>query len=272
MNNTRYIKKVLLCKPSYFQVNYSINPWMQIGKTDRTLAMLQWQKLCELLEKQSVKVEIIDQDPNFPDMVFAADQALTSNNKVVFSNFRFDQRKSEVNIYKKWFDKQNYNQYKFSGKKYFEGSGDSLWFNDKLLLGTGFRNSQNICRDVSEFLNVETICLKLVNPHFYHLDTCLFILNRDTAFYYPPAFSKQSRNTLKKLIPNLIQLNKQETHNFAANSIVTDHHVITQTGNPEFCSKLSRLGYKVLQTDVSEFNKAGGGIHCLIQTVEEEYA
>jgi N-dimethylarginine dimethylaminohydrolase len=75
---------------------------------------------------------------------------------------------------------------------------------------------------------------------------------------------------LKKLVPHLIEFSKEEAYGFCANSIVTDHHIIHQKGNPTFSNKLNKLGYVSVEVDTSEFMKSGGGIHCLTNILEEE--
>jgi N-dimethylarginine dimethylaminohydrolase len=92
-----------------------------------------------------------------------------------------------------------------------------------------------------------------------------------SAFYYPPAFSEQSREVLKKLVPNLLEFTKEEVDGFAANSVVTDHHVIHQSGNKTFKQKLRDLGYTSVEVDMQEFMKSGGGTHCLTNVLEESW-
>jgi N-dimethylarginine dimethylaminohydrolase len=271
MSKTKYIKQVLMCKPDYFSVDYQINPWMQIGSVNKLKAKSQWNILVASLKKQKIRVNIIRQKKGLPDMVFAADQGIIKNKNLVLSNFHYMQRQNETNFYLKWFEKQDFTIHKLPKNYFFEGSGECLWLGEKLLIGTGFRNSPNICKFLSKFLKREAICLELVNPKFYHLDTCVFVLNSDTVFYYPPALSPKSIKTLKSIAKNLIQLQDNEANNFAANSITTDHHVILQRGNSNSANNLSSLGYKTVELDVSEFMKSGGGIHCLIQTLEEKY-
>ncbi len=42
-------RRYLMCKPSHFTVNYSINPWMEpANPTDTAKAVAQWQKLHDL--------------------------------------------------------------------------------------------------------------------------------------------------------------------------------------------------------------------------------
>jgi len=245
---------------------------MKIGSINKTKATSQWKNLANTLTKLAIKIEIIKPAKGLPDMVFAADQALIKYKNLVLSNFHYPQRRREIKKYLPWFKKQNFKIYKLPKKCFFEGSGECVWYGDLLFVGTGFRNSTGVCKFLSVYLNVETKCLELINPKFYHLDTCLFPLNDTTAFYYPLAFSQKSQRVLKKLVKNLIPLADDEANNFAANSLVTDHRVIMQKGNKNFAVKLKDLGYKTVEVDVSEFMKSGGGIHCLVQTLEEEYA
>jgi N-dimethylarginine dimethylaminohydrolase len=149
----------------------------------------------------------------------------------------------------------------------FEG-GDALFFGDMLFVGTGYRASVSSCEELSAKLDIDVFPLRLVDPDFYHLDMCFFPLDNETAFYYPGAFSPNSVNLLKRLVKNLYPLTKKEVYGYAANSFATEDTVIIQTGNPSFKAVLKRLGKQVVEVDMSEFKKAGGGIHCLINVLE----
>ncbi len=257
------IKEVLMCRPNFFSISYTINPWMKIGSENKNLAQIQWNNLYQTYLCLGIKVNILDQQPGYPDMVFATDQGVVYGKKVLMSNFRFKERKGERKPYKEWFTDHGYEIKLIPDKAYFEGNGECLFFGQKLLIGIGFRANQLTCKYLSYALDTEVIPLELVNPFFYHLDTALFILNKETVFYYPEAFSKKSQKILKKLVPNLIALNDFEANNFAANSVVTDHQVVINKTLPNFRTTLAQLGYKAVEVDISEFAKAGGGAHCL---------
>jgi N-dimethylarginine dimethylaminohydrolase len=111
--------------------------------------------------------------------------------------------------------------------------------------------------------------LEIVDPKYYHLDVGFLPLNSQTAFYYPKAFSKESREVLKKLVPNLIEFTREEVEAFSANSVVTGQTVIHQKDSPTFVNKLKEIGYKSIEIDLSEFMKSGGGAHCLTNILEE---
>ena len=260
-----------MCRPTYFSVEYKINPWMNVGSVDKRKAILQWNTLVDALKSQNIETNIIDQKKGLPDMVFAADQAIIKGKNLVVSQFHYRERRGEVGEYLPLFEKENFVIHNLPKNCFFEGSGECIWYGNILFVGTGYRNSPNVSKFLSKFLDVETVSLELVDPRFYHLDTCLFVLNNETAFFYPSAFSKVSQKILKNLIPNLVSFETNEAENFAANSITTDHHVLMQKGNQDFAKKIKELGYKAVELDISEFMKAGGGIHCLIQTLEEKY-
>ena len=70
--------------------------------------MDQWKTLIDIYQRLGVAVEIIDQEPQLPDMVFTADQGIIKNNRVLLSNFRYPERQGERSPYKKWFLEHNF--------------------------------------------------------------------------------------------------------------------------------------------------------------------
>ncbi len=269
----KLIKKVLMCKPLYFDTfDYIINPWMKPGSIDKQKAFIQWENLVRTYKQQDIKVEVIEQKQDVPDMVWTTDQGIVHGRTVLLSRFWHDERKRESIYYEQWFRDQGYEITYLPKNVYLEGNGDSYIWNNKLLVGVGYRADKKTCDVLSKFLDIEVIPLQIIDPKFYHLDIGFFPLNNETAFYYPTAFSEESRGVLKKLVPNLIEFTKDEAHGFAANSVTTDHHVICQKGNITFEAKLHEQGYKTLPVDLGEFKKSGGGIHCLTNILEESFA
>lgn len=259
-----FIRKILLCKPSYFRVEYKINPWMKIGSVDQQIALAQWENLVKEYKSLCVSVEIIEQNQKFPDMVFATDQGvLIKGKEILLSRFRNLERSGESEYYKKWYEDHGYKIKILPDNIFIEGGGELQHWRDKLLIGFGFRTDQNSINSVEKIFNKNCIRLELVDRRFYHLDTCLIVLNDDVIFYYPPAFSPNSIYLLKSIVPNLIEIEYEEVVNFAANSIVLGSTVFMQEGNIRMSQQIAKLGYKVITINVGEFIKAGGGAHCL---------
>jgi N-dimethylarginine dimethylaminohydrolase len=266
--NSKPVKRVLLCRPSHFNVEYVINPHMQPYTVVSDKALRQWEDLVRTLESIGVKVDVIEQEPDVPDMVFATDQGIVQDGAVLLANFRYPQRKKERIYYREWFRNNGFRLRSLSNIFPFEG-GDTLWFNDMLFVGTSFRASISSCEELAQKLEVDVIPLRLVDPMYYHLDMAFLPINKETAFYYPPAFSESSQKLLKRLVPSLIELSEAAVQAYAANSFVSGRDILISAGIPkDFHDSLKTLGLKIHEVDVSEFKKAGGGIHCLINVLE----
>lgn len=262
------VKRVLLCRPTHFTVDYVINPHMQPYTVNADKALQQWESLVKTIKALDIKVDVIEQEPDVPDMVFATDQGIVRDGKVLLANFRYSQRQKERLYYREWFRANGFKLSALSNIFPFEG-GDTLFCGDMLFVGTGFRASIASCEELAQKLEIDVIPLRLVDPYFYHLDMAFLPINADTAFYYPAALSKNSQNLLKRLIPNLYELSEEAVQAYAANSFVSGKNIIISKGAPKsFHKDLAKLGIKIHEVDVSEFKKAGGGIHCLINVLE----
>lgn len=257
------LRKVLTCKPNYFQVKYQINPWMKPGSVNQKLAMEQWLNLIQAYSENGIEVKTLEQSENQPDMVFAADQGLVINNHdsgknlIIMSNFKHAERKGETEKYTSWFKENRYEVEFLPKDMHFEGGGELIPWSGKYFIGSGLRNSHKTHIYLEQKYNLQFISLKLIDPRFYHLDTCFFVLNTDTAFYYPTAFDDGSKKILQECFKNLIAFTDSEVEGFAANSVVSGDLVFMQKGNLTFKQKIIDLNYQVIEIDISEFMKSG---------------
>lgn len=254
--------KIIMCQPTNFNINYQINPWMKLNSINLKKAKKQWQDLVNIYKKLKLEVSTIPQEILFPDMVFTADSFISYNGKALISNFRFSQRKAEPNFFIPLLKLLNLEIINLPQNYCFEG-GDFRFFDKKLFLGTNFRTDKKSIPLIKSIYNVPIIPLELINPYFYHLDTCLFILNPENIFYVKKAFSLKSRKVLMQYFPNLHEVNQQDAYNFAANSVVIGKNIVSNIGLDNFKNQIQALGYSFWETDMSEFIKSGGSVHCL---------
>ena len=69
-----------MCPPSYFSVDYAINPWMDPSvPVDREHAMRQWTTLRDTYVRLGHTVETIEPQRSLPDMVFAANSGMNTS-------------------------------------------------------------------------------------------------------------------------------------------------------------------------------------------------
>src|SRR5262249_14686517 len=146
---------------------------------------------------------------------------------------------------------------------HFEGAGDALFCGETLFAGYRFRSDARGHQWIGERLGVEVLPMELVDPRFYHLDTCFCPVATDAAIYYPGAFDEYGRSVLRARIPRLIEVYAREASSFSCNAVVVGSSIILQVGAPILAADLRREGYQVRMLELTEFIKAGGSAKCL---------
>jgi|TARA_R110001583_G_scaffold31478_1_gene107626 N-dimethylarginine dimethylaminohydrolase len=253
----------LLCKPDYFKIDYSINPWMSGGFVNLNLAKDQWESLKLAIECLGSKVKTISQINNLPDMVFTANSGLVFENKFIVSSMKHSERKGESRYFRDWFLKNGYRTLDLPPDISFEGRGDCLLYNNHIIGGYGYRTDLDALEAVSETLALPLISLKLADPRFYHLDTCFCMISKHSAIYYPEAFEKNEIEKLKDKI-ELIPVSESDAALFMCNSMLVGNTLLIPSSYSSIDKVLrNNYGIKTCLVNVSEFLKSGGSIQCL---------
>jgi N-dimethylarginine dimethylaminohydrolase len=265
--------RILMCPPDYYGIEYEINPWMnrQVG-SDRSQSSIQWRALRDTLADLGVLVETLDPVPGLPDLVFTANAGLVFQDLFVSSRFRFGVRQGETPHFERWAREHGFAVVTLPGGSYFEGAGDALFCGETLFAGYRFRSDVRSHQWVADRLGVEVLALELVDPRFYHLDTCFCPLSPTEAIYYPGAFDDYGRSVLLDRIPALVEVSSEEAVSFSCNAVVVDRRVVLNAGAPKLARALARAGYEVRPLSLTEFIKSGGSAKCLTLRLDGEEA
>jgi N-dimethylarginine dimethylaminohydrolase len=269
-------KRVLMTTPEHFEVAYVINPHMEghAGAVDRQEALRQWTALRETYAALGFEVQVMEGRPGLPDMVFCANQTLPypgvagGRGGVVLGRMHASPRRAEVPHVAAFFRDLGYATKSLPGHvRAFEGMGDALRHPGRALLwgGYGFRTDPSAYEALTAMLGVPVLALHLEDPDFYHLDTCLCILDETTALIYPGAFDADGLGLLRRLFPRLLEAPEDEARRrLACNAHSPDgRHVMIQRGNAHTCRILNESGFTPLEIETGEFLKAGGSVFCM---------
>ena len=270
MNQIRF----LMCPPPHFGVEYVINPWMegQIDSTDRHLADSQWAQLHTIL-REHAEVALLPAIQGLPDLVFTANAALIHRQTAVLSNFRCPERQPEAQHYAEWLSRDGFTLSYLPPNTFFEGAGDALFDRGKplLWLGHGFRSDISAKPYLEQIAGVEVEPLRLLDPRFYHLDTCFCPLKAGFLLYYPGAFDRASNAAIEARIPSSqrLALNESDAIDFACNAVNIDWKIVLNNLSSEPTKWLAERGFEVVKTRMHEFMKAGGSTKCLSLRLNE---
>jgi N-dimethylarginine dimethylaminohydrolase len=258
-----------MCRPTYFAVDYAINPWMDpTAPVDVDRAIAQWTLLADTYRALGHTVDLIDPIPGLPDMVFAANGATVIDGKVLGSQFRYPERVEEGPAYLAWFAERGFETQE--AKSVNEGEGDILLTDRYLLAGTGFRTDLDAHAQAQELFGRPVITLQLVDPHFYHLDTALTVLGGPAGVaYLPDAFSTGSQKVLRQLFPDAILVDERDAAVLGLNAVSDGRRVVLPLQAGGFIEQLRDRGYAPIGVDLSELRKAGGGPKCCTLEVRE---
>jgi N-dimethylarginine dimethylaminohydrolase len=267
------IPRILMCPPDYYGIEYEINPWMnRLVASDPAGSHRQWRALHDTIVALGVRVERLEPVPGLPDLVFTANAGLVFHETFVNSRFRHGVRQGETPHFERWAREHGFSVVNLPPGLNFEGAGDALFCGETLFAGYRFRSDARSHQWIGETLGVEVLPMELVDPRFYHLDTCFCPLAPDTAIYYPGAFDDYGRSVLHDRIPRLIAVSAEEAVTFSCNAVVIGRTVIMNEETPKLTRSLRDAGYDVRPLRLTEFIKAGGSAKCLTLRLDGEDA
>jgi ornithine--oxo-acid transaminase len=281
-----------MCPPRFYDVRYIINPWMEgnIARSSRDLAVQQWERLHAALS-HIADVLLVDPDPASPDMVFAANAGLVHQGKVAISRFLHPERQGEEEHFRAWFSQSSQSQSNQSNPSTpvaqstftlaelppdtpFEGEGDALFTPDakQLWAGYGWRTSAASHAHLAQLWpSVQVLSLRLVDPRFYHLDTCFCPLANGDLLYFPAAFDTPSLAQIESHYTpaQRIAIDEPDAIRFACNAVNAGPHILLNEISPSLRTELESRHYTVTEIPLSEFMKAGGAAKCLVLRLSE---
>lgn len=263
--------KILVCDPSYYEIKYEINPWMNLSfNSDRTEAFSQWRNLANKLKDLGTEIVEINPINELPDMVFTANAGILLGKSILLSNFKFKERQPEKNYFKEWFLNSGYRTIELPSGIFFEGAGDCLIKDGMIFMGYGFRTDLEAYSDTiwEGFFNLElnSVMIKLVDPYFYHLDTCFCPLNKGQILLFPGAIDKHDLLNLRKRF-DILAVPEHDAKKFACNAVLVGDNILIPKGCDDTKEILTQNYYIVHELEMSEFIKAGGACKCLTMVI-----
>jgi N-dimethylarginine dimethylaminohydrolase len=265
--------RILMCPPDHYGIEYEINPWMSRDRgSDPSRARQQWHALVDVLRTLGVQVELLTPQPGLPDLVFTANAGVMFHDRFYSARFRHAERARESPVFDEWFAGHGFRVEHLPAGMFHEGAGDALFCGDALFAGYRIRSDALAHQWLAQELGVPVLPLELVDPYYYHLDTCFCPLAPGEALYHPAAFDPYGRKVIEARVPGLIAVAGDEAARFACNAVVVGKTVVTNAGCPQLAAALRQRGYEPVETELDEFIKAGGSAKCLTLRLDGEEA
>ena len=258
----------LMCAPQWYDIDYVINPWMagNLHRPNRDTAFAQWRSLYEHLQSLAA-VRLIPAVAGLPDMVFVGHAALVQHGIAAISSFAHAQRQAEEKPLRRWLQDHGFLLWNTPRETAFEGEGDAIFdaTGNHLWAAHGVRTCRQCHPHIADAFQVGVTSLHLVDPRFYHLDTCFAPLAGGFIMYFPEAFDAASLAAIEAAYhpARRVALTEQEAIAFACNVINIGETILMHTVSSNLPARLTHLGFDVIHLDLSEFLKGGGSAKSL---------
>ena len=271
-NGTGVLKRVLLSKPEYLKaakINEIAKKWDDDLDIDKM--MKEHAEVVKAYEENGVKVEFLDADPDRPNSVFARDFGGCVKEGYILGNFKLPLRYKEHVDYEAKMKELGIPVVAKVEKGLFEG-GDFMFIEEKTIaVGMADRTNEEGVEEIRKQLKpygYEVIGVK-VKQEYLHLDMCFNLVDDNLAVAYEEGLPQEFREFLKQRGIEIIKVPEEAIFKHGCNlQALGDHKVLSLKQNVEVNRQLREHGMQVIELDVTEILKAGGGPHCMTFPLE----
>lgn len=266
-NSTGKLKQVLMSYPQYL----SIEPINVISKhfkdhqLDKKKIDEEFNLLVQTYQNLGIEVFFLPPSETYPDSVFARDFGACLKDGYILGRFKHEYRKNERKAYEKKMQKLNIPQLFKVHEGYFEG-GDFFFLDDKtIVIGLLERTNQIGYQEIKEhFKNQYEVLFVKSDPEFLHLDMCFNLIDEHLALICKDAFDISFLQELQKRNIELIEVSKKDIFRHGLNVQALGYKkVLALKKNHDINLQIKQKGYEVIELDITEILKCGGGIHCM---------
>lgn len=259
------MKRILLCPPDFYDIEYEINPWMHLeNKVDRAAAAREYTALKATFQALPVELYEINAKPGLPDMIYAANCGQVVGETFIAANFKFPERRGESNLFIEYFEnKFDFKTYRLPEGIYFEGQGDLLNTKSHYFLGWGKRTSFSALSLITAQLDKPAIELELIDPFFYHLDMSFTPLSDELAVIKEESFKPAGLKIIKDYFKDIIVPRPEDHAIMACNMVRVDNHIVIGAGISHYLKdEFKKRGFTVHEVPMAEYRKGGGSVKC----------
>lgn len=272
-NGTGVLKKVLLSRPEYLKpapINEIAKQWKDT--TLDTKKMLEEHELfVQAYRENGVEVEFLDADADRPNSVFARDFGGCIKEGYILGKFKYQLREKEHVDYKGKMKELNIPIVATCEHGMFEGGDFAFLRENVIAIGMADRTDEQAVIELKEQLEplgYEIIGVPL-KPEYLHLDMCFNLVDESLAVAYKEGLPEEFQAKLEQLGIDIIEVSEEQIFSHGCNlQALGNHKVLSLKKNSGVNHELTRKGMTVIELDITEILKAGGGPHCMTFPLE----
>ena len=272
-DGTSKLRRVLVSRPEFLKpapINEIAKLWKDTTMDVETM-LREHREFVEAYERAGVKVEYLDADEKRPNSVFARDFGGCVKEGYILGNFKLDMRYKEHVDYKAKMESLGIPMVGEVKEGLFEG-GDFMFMNENwIAVGMADRTNEKgltELKGILEPLGYEVTGVPL-NPAYLHLDMCFNLVDEHLAVSYKDGLPEDFKKLLVKRDVEIIEVPEEAIFLHGCNlQALGDKRVMSLKRNEAVNQELAKKGMEVIELNVTEILKAGGGPHCMTFPLE----
>lgn len=266
------LRKVLLCQPRYFQlepVNETAKAYLARGEqADIERVRREHQNLAEAIAEAGAEVIWVEPDPESKYQVFTRDLGVTTANGVILGKFLWPLRQRETELARPIIEKHVpiWKNIPYEQGVVFEG-GDFIYMDEHhVALGIGARTTPSGAQYIKEYMSeidVEVIPIEF-DPRYCHLDMVFNVVAEKVCVACTQVLPNHFLARLRNEKWEIVETTPEDVLALLGNLFAVDNgRVISPRHNHRINSALRALGLKIIEVELEELLKGGGGPHCM---------
>lgn len=269
-NATNVLEKVLVCSPKYYvfnAINEITKSWMEKGESEQNELMVkEWNYLMDAYRENGVEVVEMEPDPSMQVQTFARDFGGCVKEGAIIGRFRHPARQCETAAYEAKLKEIGVPVICRCNAGCFEG-GD-IWMIDEHTIAFGLvdRTDEAGIANMREQLwkYGYTVVGVPCPPANLHLDMVFNIVAEKVCIAAVDELPYQFIEMLKRRHFEIIPVESELVFKHGCNvQALGDDKVLAIKNNKVVNDKMRAIGLEVIDVDLCQILKAGGGPHCM---------
>ena len=272
-DGTSRLRRVLVSRPEFLKpapINEIAKLWKDTTM-DVNVMLREHQEFVDAYKKAGVDVEFLNADEERPNSVFSRDFGGCVKEGYILGRFKLDMRYKEHVDYKAIMEALGIPMIGEVKEGLFEG-GDFMFMNEKwIVVGMADRTNEKGLEELKKILEplgYEVTGVPL-NPAYLHLDMCFNLVDEHLAVSYKEGLPEDFRKLLTKREVEIIEVPEESIFLHGCNlQALGDKRVMSLKRNAAVNEQLSKKGMEIIELNITEILKAGGGPHCMTFPLE----
>ncbi len=241
---------------------------------NRDLALRQHAEMVDAYRQAGVNVHLLTARGELPYAVYARDSNFMTPFGAVVTQLANPRRRGEYANVLRFYLEHDIPIYDLVSAGNFEGGDFNMIEPGCVLVGyTGLRGEEVAARQVGGWMEAEGIEVRYapIDEYYVHIDLMVCMLAEKLCAVCPETTDPDIVRWLEQRGIEIVPVGFRETMALGCNVVsLGNDRVLSTTAAPELNARLRALGFTVYDPDMSQFQLAGGGVHCMCQALRRD--